>query len=213
MLDFVLRIPFFYKYSELYKRQNRALAVLHGFTDRVIQRRRQELEEISINNNKSNERKEQERDDIGIRKKEALLDVLIKANINGKPLTDLEIREEVDTFMFEVSLRPIERRGDELTAFHPQGHDTTTSGITFSLFNIARNPEVQRKCFEEIRHVFGDDKNAPTTIKHLNDLRYLELVIKETLRIFPSVPFIGRQISEDVHLSKSRPRPKLFRPI
>lgn len=82
-----------------------------------------------------------------------------------------------------------------------QGHDTTTSGITFCLYNIARSPEVQKKCFEEIVEIYGKDTKAPTTLTELNRLSYLDLVIKETLRLFPSVPWIGRLAQSDIHLS------------
>ncbi|GBP03883.1 Cytochrome P450 4d2 [Eumeta japonica] len=53
--------------------------------------------------------------------------------------SDEDIREEVDTFMFE-------------------GHDTTTSGIAFALYLIARHKEVQEKLVEEVKHVLGTDK-------------------------------------------------------
>lgn len=104
MLDFILRYPLFYQHSTLAKQQAAALRVLHGFTDDVIRKRRQELLAIKINNNENSNssQEEEENEAIGIRKKRAFLDVLLHSTIDGKPLNDLEIREEVDTFMFEV---------------------------------------------------------------------------------------------------------------
>ena len=83
-----------------------------------------------------------------------------------------------------------------------QGHDTTTSGITFCLYCIAQNPDVQRKCFQEIRDVLGDDLTKPVTLNDLNNLSYFDLVIKETLRLFPSVPLIARELQEEVVLGE-----------
>ena len=83
-----------------------------------------------------------------------------------------------------------------------QGHDTTTSGLAFGLYNIAKYPEVQKKVIEEIRAVIGDDPNEMVSMKQLNDLNYLELVIKESLRLFPSVPLYGRKVLEEFDLSE-----------
>lgn len=83
-----------------------------------------------------------------------------------------------------------------------KGHDTTTSGITFCLYNIAKHPDVQRKCFNEIFEVFGSDTTERTTLSKLNQLHYLELTIKESLRLFPSVPFFGRIAMQDIELSE-----------
>jgi len=58
----------------------------------------------------------------------------------------------------------------------------------------------QEKVYEELNSVIGEDKNASITSDHLKELKYFECCIKESLRIFPSVPFIGRTLQNDFQL-------------
>lgn len=83
-----------------------------------------------------------------------------------------------------------------------QGHDTTSSGISFAIYNIAKYPEIQENTFSEIKQITGTDKNKPITYKQLNELKYLDLVIKESMRVHPPIPYIGRQIKEEIEISK-----------
>lgn len=106
MFDLLLRYPIFYQFSKLQKTEAAALDVLHGFTDNVIRKRRKELSAAKGGSGDAFDGDDD--DDDGVRKKHAFLDVLLQSTINGKPLTDLEIREEVDTFMFEVIKLSIE---------------------------------------------------------------------------------------------------------
>lgn len=71
------------------------------------------------------------------------------------------------------------------------------------MYCIAQNPDVQRKCFQEIRNVLGDDRTKPASLNDLNNLNYLDLVIKETLRLFPSVPLIARELHEEIVIGES----------
>ncbi|XP_052902070.1 cytochrome P450 4d1-like [Anopheles moucheti] len=176
LFNFLIRYEFFYRLSSNRRKQLEALKVLHGYTDSVIKNRQKELQTGKTNALDINE------NDLGIKKKMAFLDMLLQSKIDGQPLTDLEIREEVDTFMFE-------------------GHDTTTSAISFLLHNLAKHPEVQQKVFDEVRNIVGDDRTRPVTMAMLNDMNYLDLVIKETLRMYPSVPMIGRRMLEDVEIN------------
>lgn len=61
---------------------------------------------------------------------------------------------------------------------------------------------MQQKVFNEIVSVFGNDLKKPATISDLNDLKYLDLVIKETLRLHPSAGLFGRKALEEVEISK-----------
>lgn len=84
--------------------------MIHGFADDVIRKRRQELIDGAnkVNNNEDGgvaaEAAAAADDELGIRKNKsrALLDILLQSTIDGKPLSDEDIRDEVNTFMFGV---------------------------------------------------------------------------------------------------------------
>jgi len=160
------------------KRQDKAIKVMHDFTENIIRERRETL----VNNSKETT-PEEEVNFLGQKRRMALLDVLLQSTIDGAPLSDEDIREEVDTFMFE-------------------GHDTTTSAISFCLYEISRHPEVQQRLQQEIRDVLGEDRKSPVTLRDLGELKFMENVIKESLRLHPPVPMIGRWFAEDVEIRK-----------
>uniref|UniRef100_A0A2M4ASZ7 Putative cytochrome n=1 Tax=Anopheles triannulatus TaxID=58253 RepID=A0A2M4ASZ7_9DIPT len=178
--DFLLRYDFFFHLSANRRKQLKALAILHGYTDSVIIARRKELSKRLMT--AAGDALQANDDDVGSKKRMAFLDLLLQSTIDGRPLTDLEIREEVDTFMFE-------------------GHDTTTSALSFLFYSLAHNPHVQQKVFDEVRSVIGDDRSISITMAKLNEMHYLELVIKETLRLYPSVPMFGRKMMENTEIN------------
>lgn len=71
--------------------------------------------------------------------------------------------------------------------------------MSYALFCLGNCPEVQKKAQEEINEVFYD-QNEPITKFKLAQLKYLERVIKESLRMFPSVPNISRVLDHDVEI-------------
>lgn len=65
------------------------------------------------------------------------------------------------------------------------------------------HPEYQEQLFEEIKSVFPD-RDSIITQEHLKHLSFLDLIMKETLRVFPSVPFLTRLATKDIMLSKTQ---------
>ncbi|XP_029805465.1 cytochrome P450 4B1 isoform X2 [Suricata suricatta] len=104
----------------------RACQEAHDHTDQVIRERKAALQD------------EKEQEKIQNRRHLDFLDILLGArDENGIKLSDAELRAEVDTFMFE-------------------GHDTTTSGISWFLYCMALYPEHQSRCREEVCEILGD---------------------------------------------------------
>jgi cytochrome P450 family 4 len=88
---------FLFPLTKNYYTQNKALSILHTHTNNVITKRRNKR----IMETKDQAKKE---DDFASKERKVFLDILLDATIDGRPLTHEEIREEVDTFMFEESI-------------------------------------------------------------------------------------------------------------
>ena len=115
---------------------------------------------------------------VGLKQRLAFLDLLLEASKGGTVLSDTDIREEVDTFMFE-------------------GHDTTTTSMSFTLRLLATHPEFQVKwdrpvdddittncsrCQEELDAIFLGDQDRPATSEDLAAMKFMECCLKESLR-------------------------------
>lgn len=73
---------------------------------------------------------------------------------------------------------------------------------SFSLFSIGSHPDVQEKIHAELDEVFGNDYERDVEVQDVRKLVYLEMVIKETLRLFSPAPTMGRKLTEDVILGE-----------
>lgn len=79
-----------YYFSLTYWKEREALKILHATTNSVIQKRKEILGKYKEN--------------VDEKKRLAFLDMLIKVSTEAAILSTKDIREEVDTFMFEVNI-------------------------------------------------------------------------------------------------------------
>ncbi|XP_063794998.1 cytochrome P450 4B1-like isoform X2 [Pseudophryne corroboree] len=136
-----------------------------------------------------NQRKEALTQETGKQKRHLdFLDILLYAkDENGQGLSDEDLQAEVDTFMFE-------------------GHDTTASGVSWILYCMAKYPEHQEKCREEIREVLGERNTVEW--EDLGKMPYTTMCIKESMRLYPPVPGISRELSQPITFCDGRSLPK-----
>ena len=84
---------------------------------------------------------------------------------------------------------------DEMMTLFLAGHETTATALTWIWYLLSRHPEVDAKLREELRQVLGG--RAPAAAD-LPKLPYTEMVVRESLRLYPPGPAFAREPVEDV---------------
>ncbi|XP_028033176.1 cytochrome P450 4g15-like [Bombyx mandarina] len=210
-----LRFDAIFKLTSLFKKQRELLKTIHGLTIKVIKKKKfmylqnkekgiipptiEELTKIKDTNDSVMEDSAKtlsdtvfkgyrddldfnDEQDVGEKKRLAFLDLMIESAQNQTCIiSDHEIKEEVDTIMFE-------------------GHDTTAAGSSFVLCLLGIHQDVQARVYDELYQIFGDS-DRPATFADTLEMKYLERVILESLRLYPPVPVIARKLNRDVTIS------------
>nr|CAD7590691.1 unnamed protein product [Timema genevievae] len=113
-----------------------------------------------------------------------------------RPLVDriVEIADQSNNFNDEDIIQ-------EVCTFMLAGQESVATAVTFTLFLLAKHPDVLSRALDEVDAVLGELPDVPT-LGALRKLCYTEQCIKETLRLYPSVPIVARTLSEDVSMGK-----------
>ncbi|XP_076416756.1 LOW QUALITY PROTEIN: cytochrome P450 3A13-like [Peromyscus maniculatus bairdii] len=97
-----------------------------------------------------------------------------------KPLSDLEILAQSITFFFA-------------------GYETTSTALSFTTYLLAIHPNVQKKLQNEIDAVLPN--KAPATYEALVEMEYLDMVLNESMRIYPVATRVNRLSEKDAEIN------------
>lgn len=89
---------------------------------------------------------------------------------------------------------------DEVETMLIGGTETSSTGISYIILLLAMHPDIQEKVYEELHSVYNS-QDEETTYEHIQQLDYMNRVIKEGLRLLPLGPFLVRRASGDVKVS------------
>nr|UUB32716.1 cytochrome P450 CYP4CV1 [Dendroctonus valens] len=166
-------LDFVFKYTALGRESERCRNVIHNFNQHIIQTRKKLLEA-------QGGPAVEEEDELGRKKKVSFLDMLLNYQ-RSNTFADEEIEEEVSTFMFG-------------------GFDTTTASLTCAFAALGNHPEYLARVQEELDEIFSDDPTRKVTPQDVARMDYLDRVVREVLRCFCFVPFIYRNLNEDIEI-------------
>ena len=97
-----------------------------------------------------------------------------------KAMSDLEIVAQSTIFIFA-------------------GYETTSTALSFLMYHLATHPDIQQKLQEEIDVTFPN--KAPPTYDAVTQMEYLDMVLNESLRLFPVAGRIERMCKKDVEVN------------
>ncbi|MFS4493333.1 cytochrome P450 [Maribacter sp. 2308TA10-17] len=113
--------------------------------------------------------------------KDDLLDMLLKARYeDGEPMSRNQLIDEV-LILFTA------------------GHETTANALSFTLFLLAQNKEVQAKSFETVSKVDLDNENH---LENIVSLQYIKQCVEEGMRLYPPAYYIDRMSIEEDELGE-----------
>ncbi|KAK2585576.1 hypothetical protein KPH14_010210 [Odynerus spinipes] len=111
--------------------------------------------------------------------------------------------KEVSTFLRSVfwqDLGGFKFDGDDLVAqaavFFTGGFETSSTIMSFALYELALQPDIQKKLRQEILEALEKNNGRATYDMALN-LPYLDMVVYETLRMYPPLGFLDRIAGQD----------------
>jgi len=111
--------------------------------------------------------------------------------------TLLDAQDEHGARMSDVQLR------DEVMTLFLAGHETTSNALTWTWYLLAQNPSVEQTLLAELDQVLA---GRPPSLSDLPRLPYTEMVVKESLRLYPPAWGIGRRAISDVEIGGYRIR-------
>lgn len=114
---------------------------------------------------------------------------------SGISADDMHAKRDIMSLLMRARANDTEQRGyamsdnimvDQVLTFLGAGHETTASGLTWTLWLLANNKEYQSRLRDEVTPVFQE--NSRPDYRTLNGLEWLDCVIMESLRVMPPIP-------------------------
>ncbi|MGZ3601254.1 MAG: cytochrome P450, partial [Ktedonobacterales bacterium] len=88
----------------------------------------------------------------------------------------------------------------ELLTFLVAGHETTSGLLSFALYFLLKHPEVAQRAYDEVDRVLGSDLGVSPTYEQVHAMTYVQQILKESLRVWPTVPAFSRHSYQETTL-------------
>ncbi|XP_044729475.1 cytochrome P450 4C1-like [Chrysoperla carnea] len=164
----------FYRLTKDYKKLMEYRDMMWSFTRKVILEKRNK-DKDPVNNKLINSECLENIE----YKKLSLLDIMLEFKKCNPDFTDDQLQDEINFLIIA-------------------GFDGIAKTVSMASLLLALNKDIQTKVCEELFQVLRETNRTKINFEDLAKLKFMEQVIKETLRLFPGVPLILREVSKDI---------------
>ncbi|CAG9785317.1 unnamed protein product [Diatraea saccharalis] len=174
-----LHSDFIYRFTSYYKPYYYNINFMTSFVSKIIKEKRQAL----LDGTNSKNAIDEQNNDTGKPATTTFLELLIEYSGGDRGYTDLELREETMVMLLA-------------------GTDTSAVGASFAAVMLSKHQDMQEKLYQEIMEILGDKDSVAA--EDLPRFKYLDAVVKETLRLYSPVPITARTADRDFVLPSGR---------
>lgn len=121
-------------------------------------------------------------------------------SLSTKELEEISNHDHNYTFLHAIAAYTRDRAmlRDQLVSILLAGRDTTACTLNWAIYEMSLQPHITAKLRQEIIDHVGLER-APT-YQDLKDMKYLQHILNETLRLYPVIPFNVRLALKDTTL-------------
>ncbi|KAH0946705.1 hypothetical protein HN011_009586 [Eciton burchellii] len=128
-------------------------------------------------------------------KRHDFMDLLVELKNKGALDNDagsMQIGSDEDTQVTKDIVLDENTIAAQAFVFFVAGYETSSNTIAFCLYELALNQDIQEKTRQEIYNAI-EAQNGELTYDAVQKMKYLDMVILETLRKYPSAPLLSRK--------------------
>uniref|UniRef100_A0A182KDL4 Uncharacterized protein n=1 Tax=Anopheles christyi TaxID=43041 RepID=A0A182KDL4_9DIPT len=172
-----------YRFTSYYKVQQQCYATAYKMSRRVLALKSVELSEIRNRSTAPAAKVDKTEPTDAYRKPQIYIDQLFRLAKETDVFDERAIRDEIDTIILG-------------------GNETSALTLSHVVLMLAIHQDVQQRVYDEMVTTLGTTFDEVEN-EHLSQLTYMEMVLKETMRLFPVGPIIARQCTEDLKISNT----------
>jgi cytochrome P450 len=119
----------------------------------------------------------------GLTKKDLLTTLLSARDEDGNPMSDQQVQDEAITLFVA-------------------GHETTATALMWVFYLLSQHPDIYQKLLAEIDAFWKETPGDQVNFEDLVKLPYTLQVFQEAMRLYPPVPMLSRQTTQEIQVGE-----------